>query len=470
MNNYENLKAILGTCLALATFLGLSYLYFPQNTMIGFAILIAMPMAIFYFIRSLDRPFLLVVLVPVGSLLGYWGQLASDAAIPISLYQVFLFAGTVSVLGHHLVHQKLQIRVTNLELEFLLLFAWIGFSLIYTPNYDDALIKTFRFFIHVFMVYLVINSIQTLTEIKLTFYLLVAVGIILSATSIWEGLLRPESVIFNYVLAEKQLSFRTTGVGSQEDPNVFASQFIMPLTFVAAFVMAKGQKTSMRLIGSGIFVILFVAIVPTFSRSVWVALVISIGLLTVLFKQYRLILGLFLAGVLALIFVPNIQTLLFSIIRRLGDIFAGSQDQSSNIRIMLGIGGLKMFADSWMLGVGFRGFPEVFKNYYTAVETQGVIEAHNVIYMVLAELGLIGFLILAWIYIKLILLAFKCFYQSSTVSEQACAGGILGSLLAYLIFYQFYPGSFVSNNMWMIIGLLISFQQYLKRRNLTEAA
>ena len=416
-----------------------------------------------FFLKSLQNPLLIIALMPGASLVGFWGQVFEGASIPFSIFQIFLLVGTISFILHRLLARNYNIVLTGFELEFLLIFTLISFSLIYTPNYDDAIFYFVRFQIQIFVVYLLVNSIKSIVNIVYIFYGLVAVGLILALVSIWDGLLRPESVIFNYILAEKQLSYRTTG--SYDDPNVFAQQFILPLTFAVSIVMAAGQKFSIRIAGAIVFALLFVAIIPTFSRSVWVALAIAIVTLTVLFRQYRLMASLFFLGVVALLFVPNIQTLAFSIVRRIGDIFAGSDDNSSSIRIMLGIAGLSMFADSWMLGVGFRGYPAMFQRYYSMVEVQGVREPHNIIYTLLAELGIVGLLLFSWLFVRLIKIAFQNFRMSRSIYEQICAGGLLGSLIAEIIFHQFYPGGLVANTVWITVGLIVASNIILKKRD-----
>ncbi|MEX1120988.1 MAG: hypothetical protein WED82_02585, partial [Balneolales bacterium] len=109
-----------------------------------------------------------------------------------------------------------------------------------------------------------------------------------------------------------------------------------------------------------------------------------------------------------------------------------------------------------LLGVGFRGFPEVFPNYFSVQSTIGVVEPHNITYTILAELGVIGFFLFAIIYWKIGWVAYQNITLSTGDVERSVSITLFVAYIAFIIFYQFYNGFLVDTNIWIIIGLIFA--------------
>jgi O-antigen ligase len=121
---------------------------------------------------------------------------------------------------------------------------------------------------------------------------------------------------------------------------------------------------------------------------------------------------------------------------------------------MLGNGAIAMFMDSNMIGVGYGGFSENFIRYFSTQETVGVVEPHNIFYTILAELGIIGFIIFIVIIVKL-LMDISHVVKNSTNFNRHLAVALLGSFTSYLIFYQFYGGALYDAYVYLIIALVL---------------
>ncbi|MDV7396660.1 O-antigen ligase family protein, partial [Arthrospira platensis SPKY1] len=76
-------------------------------------------------------------------------------------------------------------------------------------------------------------------------------------------------------------------------------------------------------------------------------------------------------------------------------------DTSASMRINLLEGSWEMFVDSFLMGVGFRGFGHTYLNTRFVSMAAPVYEPHNMTYTVYAELGLIGLLLVSWLTIRI---------------------------------------------------------------------
>jgi O-antigen ligase len=122
--------------------------------------------------------------------------------------------------------------------------------------------------------------------------------------------------------------------------------------------------------------------------------------------------------------------------------------------------------DSYLLGVGIRGFPTTFTNYFTKHESIGIIEPHNLFYTLFAEIGLIGFLLYLWILYRISYLGYINFKNESTSLKGIVNLSLLLTFIAYIFFYQFYGGGMTDNNFWIICSLIIANRiLYLKNNN-----
>lgn len=414
----------------------------------------------YYFLKSVSMPILAIILIPLGSYMGYTVSLFENSALPFSLFQIFLLSSFGIVMLNRIGAHNLSVKTTGIDVEIILFLTLIFFSLIYSPNRADGLLYATRFFVLILMVYLILNTITKHQQIQVIIFCILLISFILGIISIRDGLLNPQAAIWNLVTAGKKIASRSTV--TQNDPNIFATHFFIPILYTSSVVMVKDYKPLIRFICLLLFAIFFLSILSTFSRSAWISVILAIIIQIILFKQYRIIFGFFFIGLAALILIPNFQIIILNILNRFLDIFAGTTDESSNVRLLLGIGALEMFIGSFFWGVGFRGFTEVFPSYISPSETLGIVEPHNVIYTILAELGIFGLLIYLWIIWQIFRTAKNNFRQSQHHTEKAINAALLTTFIAYLIFYQFYGGGLVDNNFWIVVSLIFS-SSYLRK-------
>jgi O-antigen ligase len=430
--------------------------------LIGLFLLPLLLLIIAYSLKIISDPFWIVVLIPVGTYMGYIFEVFKGEAFPLNLFQLILIFSFLVFLLHRMITNNFQIRRINLELEFLIFFVLIYLSLIYSPNRGDGLFYATRFFVLILMMYLVLNTVESIGQIKIIFIVITCTALILGAFSIKEGLLNPQAILWNFLTFGKKIASRATV--TYEDPNIFATNFFLPIIFSASMIISNKQKFKVRLIGLFLFIFFILSVISTYSRSAWVSIIISLTILAILLKQYKIFILIFMTFITSLIFIPQFQILFANIVNRIYDIFAGSQDKSSLIRVYLALGGVYMFFNSFLLGVGFRGFTVAFPYYISAELTEGIVEPHGLFYTLLAELGIVGFLMYFFILLKIGKDSYYNFRNSEEIFEVMISSTLFTAFITYLIFYQFYGGGLMDNNFWVIVSLIYSLKYFLARK------
>ncbi len=408
----------------------------------------------------------LIIVVPIviGAFLSGIVYLSEGSAIPLTLFQMALLGGFLLFVLNKIVNRDLELDLYGVELEYILLLALIFFSLIYSPNRDIGLFYTIRFITLLSMTYLIYNSVNTVSELISIIKVIIVIACIVALKSIYDAYSNPEIIAFNYLNEGKKL-MRTSGV--EADPNVFAIGFSMPFMLLLSYLSSAKSSINKLLLSVGLAVILG-AVLVTYSRSTWVAFFIGGGIILKYHKNYTIIIVAAVLVLISIIASESIQAIFISIWQRMKDIFAGSDDDSSNIRILLFIGAFKMFLDSYMLGVGFQGFSTHFQHYYTKQETIGIYEPHNEYYKFLSELGFIGFVLFIMILTKFIKVGLSNLHTRND-GEKVIAIALLCSLISYFIFYIFYSGMLYNSLFFINISLLFVLRKIVQKNALNPA-
>lgn len=414
---------------------------------------------LYFLTRSVFKPIILLVLITAGSLLGNLILVIEDGTVPFSLFQIFyIFALLVFILRWFMSGFE-PIRKTGFELELALFFSLVFVSILWTPDAERAFFHAIRVLALAGLLFLFVNWIKKLREIDWVIISMVVIGSILGLVAILDTINNPQAIFMNFVTGGTRVAARAR-VG-QVDPNIFASLFFLPLAYTASLSFS-GESWWKRSIGAVFFLLLFAAVLVTFSRSSYVSVLVMLVFLAVMYRQYNLFLIGAGIGVILIIAVPELRFLFINIMNRFVDLFTGEVDASNYLRIILLEGSLRIFFDSWLLGVGWRGFPDALLSYYSFQETMGVYEPHNVIYLVYSELGLIGLLLFTFIVYKIFYIAWQNIRLSSTAHQRVLATSTFGAFLAYAVFYQFIGSGFLDNQLWITTGLILSLNGYLK--------
>ncbi len=453
---YSKSTLLIGITLAASgLFLGLAtgLVWMP----LAIAILVALVPFSLYVVKN---PYPLLVFMTIGTYLGSLANLIQDGLIPISPFQLFLVATIFLFLFNRLLYSDFTFRKTGIELELVVFLIIISVSILYSPVHMTGVINTLRMLFLIVMMYLIINLINEKWQISLIFGALVVVSTILAIVVMYTIVSNPQDAI--RALLSDGANITRTSV-TDIDPNRFASQFLLPIAFVAS-IMLSGMAFYYRIGTAILLLILLVGVAGTYSRSVMLAALLMLVLIALLYRQYKLFLWIIALSLAVVLIVPDLRIFAANVINRFLDIFAGSSDASSNIRLLLGVAGINMFVDSYMIGVGFGGFPTHFTNYFTLQESIGVNMPHNLTYKILAELGLHGFVVFMFILWKILHTGYRNVRLSKVGLERANSVSSFAAFIALLIFYQFYGGALFDNNFWLLVGLIFAQKHLISRR------
>ncbi|MDI6401333.1 hypothetical protein QLX67_04945, partial [Balneolaceae bacterium ANBcel3] len=150
---------------------------------------------VFFLIRSIQYPLLLLVLIAVGSLLGNLILVFEGGLIPFSLFQIFyLFSIGVFILRWFLLGFT-PIKKTGFELELALFFGLIFLSILWTPDAERAFWHAMRMLTLSGLLFLLVNWIESPRQISLLILSLIAVGMVLGLLAVYHTINNPMAIL-----------------------------------------------------------------------------------------------------------------------------------------------------------------------------------------------------------------------------------------------------------------------------------
>lgn len=419
---------------------------------------------------TIDRLFNGVVLVAplvVGALFTGVFLVAEDGSsvLPITFFQIALIFSLVIFLAKKLIQGDVTLDVYGLEVLYALFVGLIFLSIVYTPDREEALFYVFRFIALIIMTYIVYGSINSFEQLKKICFIIIGAALLVGAYNLLQVYINPEIAAFNYA-GQGQKLMRSSG--GALDPNIFASNYFLPIMILMGF-FSKEKSFFKRLVLFGFIGLLIGSVLLTYSRSSWVAIAIGTFVIIYYTKNYRILVYMMVAFLIAIAVSETVRQLAFSFLERFINIFAGSSEDSSKYRILLGVTAIYMILDSYLMGVGFQGFSTVFKTYHPPETTLGIYQPHNQFYSVFAELGIIGFIL----FIGILYVIWKTSTQTINdmpkgSSKRIISVSLFATFIAYLVFYNFLGGMYYNSILFIVIGLIFVSNKFIETSASTQ--
>lgn len=419
---------------------------------------------------SVNRTFNgLVIVVPIviGAYLSGMVYLAEGASIPFSIFQLTVIIGIVIFVFRKIADRDVSFKFYGLEVEYLLFLAIIFFSLLYSPERAEGLFYTTRYIVLIGLTYVIYNSVDTVKELRIICYAIIGIAIIVALQNAIEALINPEIAAFNYLNEGKKI---VRARGAESDPNIFASNFILPIMLLVAF-MGEAKSFMKRITLFAFSAIIIGSVLLTYSRSSWVAIFIGAMIVMIYQKKYTFLIYSTVGMIIVFIASEGVRNIAFGVGERVVDIFAGSSDDSSRFRLILLETSILIWLDSYTFGVGYQGFSTAFKEYYSPYEVGGVYEPHNEFYAVLAELGLIGFIVFIFLIWKIFKTGWNTIKQYEVEEKNtSVALALFASFSGYVVFFQFLGGMQLHSILAINIGLLFCASKFVGKNEEEELA
>ncbi len=422
-------------------------------------VLVPLPFVLYFGLRSVLFPYQWVLIIVIGSYVGSLFNLF-EAAIPISLFQIALFGGIAAFIGNRLITGNLSIRLTGIELELALFSALMFLSCMYSPDPEDGLFWATRIVVTALVLYIIYNSVESIKQIQLVFVVIVLISLVLAVLGAITSFFDTEALV--RTIATGFVRTSTRSALTQADPNIFATFFFLPIAFCSCVALSKTNNL-LRFVALAAIPILFIGLISTFSRSAWLSTGLVLLIIAAIYRKFRVFGYLGLLGLIIVLAVPDLRYILLNVAQRFLDIFAGASDDSSRVRILQVYAAFGMFFDSYLLGVGWRGYADLATNYYTYQEGLGILLPHNTTYTVMAELGIIGLLLFLFIIFVFLKKSWQTIQDSGDdIWQKAIAVSLFSSFIAFLFLYQFIGGGFADNNVWIIMGFVYALAHIQK--------
>ena len=274
------------------------------------------------------------------------------------------------------------------------------------------------------------------------------------------GLLQYASGVLDTTWVDKKL-FEEIGLriySTFENPNVYGEYLLLaiPVTFAMIFLTKKVLFKVYYLLST---FVLLVALALTYSRGCYLALVLAF-IIFLCFVSRRLLA----IGCVAAVFVPFL--LPDSIINRFLSI-GNTADTSTDYRLKIWQGTIKMLQDFWYVGIGHG--TDAFNSVYPFYSLNNIVapHSHNLFLQLMVEMGIAGllvFLAVIFSYYNFSIVTIKG--QTNLSSKIFIAAGIAavsGFLFQGLFDYVFYNYR-VFLIFFMMLGILNAYNAIVKNK------
>jgi hypothetical protein len=227
-------------------------------------------------------------------------------------------------------------------------------------------------------------------------------------------------------------------------PNDFAVFLMIIISFGAAGLFAEEplKKKVYPLLSA---VTGFIALLMTYSRSLWLCLIASLAVsLFFTKKKYLIILALFF-GLIVLVLPGEYKQKFMKPVNM--------SDESHIIRVNLIKNSLNMIENNLLLGVG-DGNSYYLYDKYKIYDTQDVKRNHTQILSFMSEYGAVGLLVFIWLLAGIYKLMFEKL-KKMNLNAKIYQYSLIGIFTALLINAQFNGSFFPEPYVWLVMGLAL---------------
>lgn len=348
---------------------------------------------------------------------------------------------------------KSFVPVIKHKISFILLLyisVYLLSTILISPDMSKGLTEVARYLIYFLFFTMVTLFIKNNDDIISIFRVLVITATILSVEGIFE-------FVFDYYLWVDQ---NRRATATFFDPNIFARFLVIAILIlfisrVNKIYIFKPQFMDISLL------ICSIALLLTVSRQGWLIFIVTIFFVSFyLDKKTRILI------ILALVAIILVSTPILLNILAERDNTLTLFDIGERAGLLLG--GIFMFLSSPIYGIGAGGFQSVMIDKYLDLLPWGILGStlpHTYIVTILAEIGIIGFIIfMAFIFI--VYRQFVINYKSRNKVTKALALMTFSSMIVIFIGSQAEGRFFEEPYLWLMLGIHVVIGNLLKSEQL----
>lgn len=355
-------------------------------------------------------------------------------------------------------------KTSRIELSLIGYFLAVSASLLVALDRDLALERIVDLGKDIAIVYCILFCLRRPQEWKNAIFLVLVVVTCLGLLGIYQLTTGNYSQTF-FGFARIDTDNRLAG--PINEPNMWGQVLVTIIPF--AFFGILREPLKKKFIYAGIFLVLFIGLLNTYSRGSYLAFIVIILMITFFFSRFNiaLVFSIMVIGALVLPFLPSryierFQTLFLLSSGNQNSIYEDSSFRGRTSEILTGFA---MLAEHPISGVGAANYPINYQKYaqIIGIEVRSENrEAHSLYVEVMAETGIIGFAT----FIGLIFFLFRGLSNlklqlrtTNQVNEWITyISAMQISLAAYLIAAFFLHGAYI-RYFWMLVALSLALIQ-----------
>ena len=414
------------------------------------AVPVVAALAVLFLRRPWSLAFLALAAAPARVPVSVGG---ASGSLLVPLYAVI--AGAAVALAWRLLREPGEARAKELgplSWPVALLVAWLGLSALWTIDVEQASVQLF-FFVFPFGLLAVALARLPWNEraVMWLYRLLAAMALAFAAVGIWQWVTK--DVFWN----PKVIAWNTFGpfvrVNSVFwDPSMYGRFLVVAI--LASVVLLLFRPSSRRdLAVAAAVVALWIGLLLSFSQSSFVALIAGVGLLAALAWRWRAAVA---VAVVAAILIPvGVASPALESVRETVASGRGDElNQATSGRAAIVETGARIAADHAAFGVGVGGFGQAYAERLDLEREPESGVSHTTPLTVLAETGVVGLALFAWLLVAALLVALRGNRSGTDVAAEAkiVAGAALAAIAVHSVFYNAF---FEDPMTWGFLGLAV---------------
>lgn len=424
-----------------------------------------------YFIGIILTP-LFLLLIPIEPTIGivlmllatgfdFLGRIVETTTrirFNFTYFHIALFVTFISTFLNLVLRRRTVIRSVNLWPPLIVFLLVLSYTLIYTPDFPQGAYTFTRIVVMGLLTLIVIECVDKIWKVKLLISSMIIIPVGISILTVYQ--LVTEGAFY----APKVVKMATTlglavyrSTGTFENPNQLACFLMIGIIVPFGMLFLKNQNIVTKLLLIAALIVTSIGIVTTFSRGGWVSSIVGLAVIVALHKKWSffyIFIGIvILMTVVLSIKIPQLWEVVFD---RFGSIFNPLADDSSSSRVSLLKTGIWMWQDHPLFGVGMRGFPKLYYDYVDPNMPHILIEVnepHTIQVEILAEEGLIGFVVATWLFFTVFFHGFRTSLRMKNDYLRSVQIVSFALLFAFIVNFTF-ATDLTNNSFWITVGML----------------
>ncbi len=339
--------------------------------------------------------------------------------VPTMIALGMVICTTLSLILKIMITKDFELKYSKMNVWILLLVLIICISAFTSISKEESrnialLMGAFTLFYFV-----VINTIENKKQYKFILYLCVISAVLTAIMGLYQ-------YIFGDVYSQAWLDsnmfedIKMRVYSTFENPNVYGEYLLLMIPIMMSLLWTE-KGVFKKIVLFAFFGISMLALILTFSRGCWLAIIFSIGLLMIIIDKRFVFLGFLLLLILPFVLPETIINRFMSI--------GNLSDSSTSYRVYIWMGTLAMLKDYWFCGVGLgeSSFNTIYPLYsYASIQTP---HSHNTYLQLVSQFGIVGLIVFLGIIYN--------FYKTTTISavkkKNIILVGFIASMTGFLI-------------------------------------